>query len=396
MKEKRKLNITWKTCLTLAVCAFLVFLAIYYWESVSGFVSKIFSASAPLIVGFIIAYILNILMSFYERHYFKKRMHKKFFIKTRRPVCLVAAIITLLAFVTLIVWLVVPQFTACIKFLMTDLHLGIGELLENEWVIDILPEETLYDLNNIDWYNLTETVMGYLDLDSSNMLGTLASAVTSVVSGVITGFISILFTVHFLVGKERLKKGCGRLARNYIRPARAEKLRHYVAVLNECFHKYIVGQCIEAVILGVLCFVGMLIFGFPYPGMISALIAFTALVPIAGAYIGGGVGALMILTESPIQALLFILYIVVLQQLEGNLIYPKVVGDSVGLPSVWTLAAVIVGGGLAGIWGILVGVPIAATIYKLVHENMDKKELAKKEAEASEQPGQTASEPKEQ
>ncbi|MGN1097475.1 MAG: AI-2E family transporter, partial [Clostridia bacterium] len=140
---------------------------------------------------------------------------------------------------------------------------------------------------------------------------------------------------------------------------------------------FIVGQCVEAVILGLLCIVGMLIFRFPYAVMIGTLVGFTALIPIAGAYIGAGVGALMIMTVSPIKAVLFIVFIVVLQQLEGNIIYPRVVGSSVGLPGIWTLAAITVGGGLFGIYGMLAGVPLAAAVYKLVKENLRDMELKK-------------------
>ena len=145
---------------------------------------------------------------------------------------------------------------------------------------------------------------------------------------------------------------------------------HVLAVLDESFHKYIVGQCTEAIILGVMCMVGMWILRLPYAAMISALIAFTALIPVAGAYIGGGIGALMIFTVSPVQALVFLIYLVVLQQLEGNLVYPRVVGTSVGLPALWVLAAVTIGGGVLGIAGMLLGVPLAAALYRLVREQV--------------------------
>ena len=142
---------------------------------------------------------------------------------------------------------------------------------------------------------------------------------------------------------------------------------------SDSFHKYIVGQCTEAVILGGLCAIGMGILGLPYATMIGALVAFTALIPVAGAFIGGAVGAFMILMVNPIQALIFIVYLVVLQQLEGNIIYPKVVGSSMGLPAIWVLAAVTVGGGVMGIMGMLIGVPIAATAYRIIHNDVNGK-----------------------
>ena len=141
-------------------------------------------------------------------------------------------------------------------------------------------------------------------------------------------------------------------------------------MLNNSFHNYIVGQCTEAVILGILCTIGMLILRLPYASMIGALIAFTALIPVAGAYIGAGVGAFMILTVSPVKALVFLIFLVVLQQLEGNIIYPKVVGSSIGLPGIWVLAAVTVGGGILGIGGMLLGVPVTAALYQIIKDDI--------------------------
>ena len=157
-----------------------------------------------------------------------------------------------------------------------------------------------------------------------------------------------------------------------MKPGIYEKILHVLDVVNESFHKYIVGQCTEAIILGVLCTIGMLIFGFPYATMVGALVAFTALIPVAGAYIGAGVGAFMIMTVDPLKAVLFLVYIVILQQLEGNIIYPRVVGSSIGLPGIWVLAAITVGGGVMGIFGMLLGVPLAAVAYKLLREDVNK------------------------
>ena len=150
------------------------------------------------------------------------------------------------------------------------------------------------------------------------------------------------------------------------------KITYVLSILNDCFRKYIVGQCTEAVILGLLCIIGMLILQLPYATMIGALIALTALIPVAGAYIGAVVGAFMILTVSPIKALIFLIFLVILQQFEGNIIYPKVVGSSLGLPGIWVLAAITVGGGIMGIFGMLIGVPIVAAIYRIVKNDVNK------------------------
>ena len=144
-------------------------------------------------------------------------------------------------------------------------------------------------------------------------------------------------------------------------------------MLDDCFHRFIVGQCTEAVILGVLCIIGMSILRIPYALMIGTLMGFTALIPIVGGLIGAGVGAFLILMESPVKALIFIIFVIILQQVEGNLIYPKVVGSTIGLPGLWVLAAVTVGGGVFGIPGMLVGVPVVATLYRLVREDISGK-----------------------
>ena len=160
--------------------------------------------------------------------------------------------------------------------------------------------------------------------------------------------------------------------KRYMKEKVYSKTRYVLSVMNDSFHKYIVGQCTEALILGGLCTLGMLILKIPYATMTGAVIAFTALIPVAGGYIGAAVGAFMILTVSPVKAIIFLIYIVVLQQLEGNLIYPRVVGSSMGLPAIWVLAAVTIGGGVMGIAGMLIGVPIAATLYRLLREDVNK------------------------
>ena len=161
---------------------------------------------------------------------------------------------------------------------------------------------------------------------------------------------------------------------------------YVLGIVNDCFRKYIVGQCTEAVILGVLCTIGMLLLRLPYATMVGALIAFTALIPIAGAYIGAFVGAFMILTVSPAKALIFLIFIVVLQQLEGNIVYPRVVGSSLGLPGIWVLAAVTVGGGVLGIPGMLLGVPLMAAAYKLIRDDVNKGLAPEAEPETAAEP----------
>jgi predicted PurR-regulated permease PerM len=229
------------------------------------------------------------------------------------------------------------------------------------------------ELASIDWKSNLTKIFDVLTSGIGSVFDIVVSTVTSVFSGVVTALVSLIFAIYILLSKEVLAKQFKRLEKCYLGLSKRKKYNHTLQTIKESFENFIVGQCKEAVILGVLCAVGMWIFRFPYASMIGALIGFTALIPVAGAYIGAAVGAVMILTESPIKALLFIVFIVVLQQLEGNLIYPKVVGESIGLPGLWVLAAVTIGGGVMGIGGMLVGVPLVAAIYKLVGEDMDER-----------------------
>jgi len=279
--------------------------------------------------------------------------------------------------ITLIVGLVVPELTSCIQLLISDIPPAMEALLSSELFKELAPEDLYAQLRGIDWKSLMNEVMKFVSGGLGSTVGAVVSAVSNVISDVVTGVLAFIFAIYFLLGKEKLCEQYRRLMKNYLPEKAVRKINYVASVVNDSFHRYIVGQCTEAIILGVLCALGMLVFQFPYAGMIGALIGFTALIPVAGAYIGGVVGFVMILTVSPIKALLFIVFLVVLQQLEGNLIYPKVVGGSLGLPAVWVLAAVTIGGALMGISGMLIGVPIAASVYRLIRDDMRRKEQDK-------------------
>ncbi|MBQ2251891.1 MAG: AI-2E family transporter [Clostridia bacterium] len=371
--EKNQI-ITWKNCLKVGVSAFLLFLCVHYWSSIAKLLAEAFTAAAPVFIGFAIAYVLNLLMNLYEKIYFPKYKNKKIVSRTKRPICLVLTLCTFLAVIALLIWIVVPELVQCISFLLAEIPPLIQKLLKSEWISEVLPSDILSKLLSIDWMSYIEKIVGTLGSGIGNAVSAVVTLLTSTVSIIVTIFISLIFSIYMLIDKEKLFDQSKRLTRSYLSGKHFDKISHVTSVLNDSFRRYIVGQFTEAIILGVLCSIGMIIFKFPYAGMIGTLIGFTALIPVAGAYIGAGVGAVMILTVSPIKALLFLLFILVLQQLEGNLIYPKVVGNSLGLPALWVLAAVTVGGGLMGVLGMLLGVPIAAAIYQLIREDLHKRE----------------------
>ncbi len=355
----------WKTWLTLLGSIFLLYLCIEYWPVVAKLLASTLVAAVPLLVGCAMAYVINILMSFYEKRYFPKS-NKSIIGKTRRPICLVAAVLTILAIITLVVGLIVPQLISCVKLLVAeipDATMTVVRWLQDKGILSGEWEQTLSEIN---WQDVWNKVGGWLTSGIGSVVDLVVQTVSSVISVVVTVFLGLVFALYLLASKETLGRQCNKLMDRVFSGSITEKIRNILSVVNDCFHKYIVGQCTEAVVLGILCFVGMLILRLPYAAMVSALIAFTALIPVAGAYIGAVVGAFMILTESPIKALIFLIFLIILQQLEGNLIYPKVVGSSLELPAIWVLAAVTLGGGILGIPGMLLGVPLTAAVYRMI------------------------------
>lgn len=369
-----------KSLLKVGIAIFLLYLCIHYWTGISGFLLTIVGAAFPLTIGCVIAYLINILMSWFEWHYFPNSIRPAV-IKSRRIVCLIAAILSMLAIVALIVWLVLPQLIDCIMLIINILPGTIEKLLAQIEKLNILPEDIFNFLEGIDWKSQIGKILEGVTNGVGSVMETVFKAVSSVFSGVVTALLAIIFALYLLLGRDRLAGQFRRLMHRYLRPRWFDKVMYFLGILNDSFHKFIVGQCIEAVVLGLLCTIGMSIFRFPYATMIGALVAFTALIPVAGAYIGAGVGAFMILTVSPMQALLFLVFIVVLQQLEGNIIYPRVVGSSIGLPGIWVLAAVTIGGGIMGVVGMLLGVPLVAALYRILREDLQKDPIYKEEAD---------------
>ena len=369
------MKIEWKSCFRLGATVFLTFLAIHYWSSLTGLIGVLFSAASALILGCVIAYVLNILMSFYEKHYFPKKQSRAVE-KSKRVVCMLAAMLTLVAVVVLIIGLVLPELAACIRLLIAEIPVAIDSavawLEETGLLATVMTEDAVASLMSINWQEKMTELISVLAAGVGGVAQVAVGAVSATVSVVAQFVIGMIFAIYLLVGKETLGGQVNRLMEHYLKPAWNEKIRYVVGIFDNSFHKFIVGQCIEAVVLGVLCIIGMTILRLPYAMMIGTLIGFTALIPVAGAYIGAGVGAFMILTVSPVQALIFLVFVVILQQLEGNLIYPKVVGSSIGLPGVWVLAAVTIGGGIMGIPGMLLGVPTVASVYQLVRNDLNK------------------------
>lgn len=348
----------------------MVFLVIRYWEKLESLISVGIGAATPLLVGCGMAYVINILMSFYEKWY-DKLFRVEIALKIKRIVCLILAFLSLFGIVALIVNLVLPELINCLASfirLIPGALQTVVDLIGEERILNMFPElQNGFDFSNISTQveQLIKTVIGGV----GGAVDSIVSAVSSMVSVVVNVVIGLIFSLYVLLDKESLGKRCKRMISTYLSKP-ADRIFYVVDVLDESFHSFIVGQCIEAVVLGVLCIVGMLLLRFPYAVMIGVFIGFTALIPIAGAYIGAAVGAVMILTVSPFQAVQFLIFIVILQQLEGNLIYPRVVGQTIGLPGIWVLTAITIGGGVLGVGGMLLAVPLFAAGYRLLREDL--------------------------
>lgn len=338
--------------------------------------ATLWDALTPFVAGLAIAYLLNILMCFYEKHYFPKA-EQAFFRKSRRPVCLLVSFATLIAVTAVVVNMVVPQLISCGKLLFQQLSALSDDMPERTKELEPLPDWIETAILSVDWKEKIEEVLSVAVSSLGSIADVITSMISSVFSLVVTLLLGIVFSIYLLMGKERLQRQAKRLMQHYLKQKWYDKIVYVFSVIHDCFRRYIIGQCLEAIILGSLCTIGMLIFRFPYALMIGALIAFTALIPIAGAYIGAGIGFFLIFTVSPFQACMFLVFIVVLQQIEGKLIYPRVVGASIGLPGIWVLFAVVVGGKVLGIFGMMIGVPLAAVLYRLIREAVQNGEKQK-------------------
>lgn len=290
--------------------------------------------------------------------------------KLRRPVCLVLTYLSVVAILTLILQLVIPQLITALQLLFQQISAWARRLESMPDLASVLPEEFINRVQQTDWEDTLKQAISWLTAGVGGTVDLVVTTVSSVFSSIVNLALAFVFSIYLLMGKERIGGQLKRVFRVYLKPRHRERLYYVLSTLDDSFHSYIVGQCSEAVILGLLCITGMLLCRFPYAVTIGALVGVTALIPVAGAYIGAIVGALLILTVSPMKALLFIVFIVVLQQLEGNLIYPKVVGTSIGLPGIWVLAAITVGGGMLGILGIFISVPVAAALYKMLRADV--------------------------
>lgn len=360
-----------KKILFIVMVSILFYSGLQNLTSVINYLKSIFALLSPLIMGLAIAFILNVPMKMLERVLFPLPQ-KAIIKKISRITCLLLSIIMAAAIIFLVAFLVIPEMVgtfAIIKHTAPSFFTEI-QIWAEKWSAQ-LPELRQWIVNlQFDWDKMGSSIANFIKSGTSTVLSSALAAVSSLFSGTVTLVMSIIFAIYILMSKEKLTYQAKRVIYAFLPEKSADRIVYISKLSYKTFYSFVAIQFTEAVILGALCFIGMIIFRFPHAATISVLIGFTALIPLVGAFIGAALGVFMILMVSPIKAFWFIVFIIVLQQIEGNLIYPRVVGTSIGLPAIWVFAAVILGGSTLGILGMMVFVPICSIIYKLIGESV--------------------------
>lgn len=364
-----------KKLMILIAFGIVLFWVLSNFPIILGFVSHILHLLFPFILGAIIAFILNIPMTKIET-FLKSKIKKKKSKFPTRTISITLSLVIFVGIILLISFLLIPELIENIELLIknipsfiSDIQTWVLELVDSYPEIQMKIEEVFKDTTNVN--NIMVTVLNYI-VNSS------LSFITNLISSVFTLFTAIVFAIYMLSQKEYLERGMKKLMYAYMKKEHTDKVMEIASLSNNTFSKFISGQCVEAIILGGIFFVVLTVLRFPYALIISVLTTITALIPMFGAMIAMLVGALLIAVTSPLQALLFIVVFQVIQQIENNFIYPKVVGKSVGLASMWTLMAVILGGSLMGITGMIIGLPLASILYAILRNETNEQLKNKK------------------
>lgn len=344
------------------------------FDMVLGAVRFVLHILFPFLLGGAIAFVLSVPMGRIEKRCFGSVKPNSKLKKSAAPLSLVLTLIFVLALLGLVVVVVLPELGSTIATLGKTLPEKVPLLLKQvELLFANNPDLIQYIEeieSNLNWEEIINQLVNFFRFGANTMLDSTISVAKGIVSGIGTFFISFVFACYILLQQEALGRQARKLLFAYLKKERAEEILRICALTHRTFTNFLTGQCLEAVILGVMFFLAMTILRFPFAVLVGVLIAFTALIPIFGAFVGCAVGTFLILTVNPPQALAFIVLFLILQQIEGNLIYPKVVGGSIGLPAIWVLAAVSLGGSLFGVVGMLVFIPIVSVLYTLLKENV--------------------------
>ena len=336
---------------------------------VASAVSWVWGLIMPLTLGLVFALVINVPMTFFVTKLFPKSKNKVL-TSIRKPLACILSFFLILGIVAGIVVLVIPELINAVKIIAEYVIKFASNL--NESKIDTIPFGNL--IAELDWKTIIGKLESWLKAETGSIMSTAVVTISSFIGGIVDFFIAVIFSIYILFNKTTLKRQIARLINAWLPKRFGGWLIHASEVSSKVFRNFVSGQTLEGIILGTLCMVGMLILRIPYAPMVGALVGVTALVPVVGAIIGAIIGAFMIFTVSPVKALIFIIFLIILQQLEGNIIYPRVMSSRINLPPMWVLAAVTIGGGVAGPIGMLIGVPAASVIYILLKEATENRE----------------------
>ncbi len=368
-------------------------------EFIKSLIALALGLLQPFLIGGVIAFVVNVPMRALENTCFIKPYQKRlaaqaaakptgkgaakapdkvpFWYRAKRPLSLILSLLLVLGVIGVGTLIVVPETVSSFSSIVNNLR--NFPLMLNQWLEELMnwmPQAAVWleelnlnlDLTSIDWREIITQVVNFLQNGAGNVLNTTFTVASGIFNGIVTGFLAIVFSFYLLMNKEKLGSQTKQLLYALLKEPHADYLVRVGQMTNRTFSKFLSGQCVEAVILATLFFVSMSILRFPYAMIISTLIAFTALIPVFGAFIGCVVGAFLILLVDPVRAFWFVVLFLFLQQFEGNIIYPRVVGSSVGLPSMWVLVAVTLGGSMMGVLGMLVYIPMFSVLYRLIRE----------------------------
>lgn len=360
-----------KSWMLLIVFAVLVYGVVQRIEILAAGFAFLYSIIMPFVLGAAMAFILNIPMHFLEKRLFRKAKKRKFV----RPVCLVLSIFFVVAVIQIVLLVVLPEVATTFASISKNIEAFLPHV--QEWAMNTFPdsEQMAAWIQSLEfnWDKIIQTAVDFLRNGASNVLSSTFTVARTVINSLMNFCVAFVFACYILLQKKKLFVQVKKVLYAFL-PQKAVKKTLEVASLSyKTFSNFVTGQCTEAVILGTMFFVTMSILRFPYALLVGVVIAFTALIPIFGAFIGCVLGTFLILVSNPMQAIGFVILFLVLQQVEGNLIYPHVVGGSVGLPSIWVLVAVTVGGSLMGVVGMLIFIPLSSVIYALFREFVHKR-----------------------
>ncbi|MDY2612923.1 MAG: AI-2E family transporter [Lachnospiraceae bacterium] len=356
----------------LIIFAAIIIACFWKYDVVISVLAFIFHVIFPFVLGGAIAFVLNVPMNFIQRHLFPedKIEKRKVIKKLARPLSMLIVLFCVIGIIVLVMFVLIPQLGNTFASLGNSIQAFIPKI--QKWAETLFHDnkEIMNWVNHLefDWNKIMNAGINFLKNGAGSVLDSTIMAAKSIVSGIATFFIAFVFAIYILLQKEKLSIQAKKVLFAFVRKGRAEATLEVLSLTYNTFSSFLTGQCVEAIILGCMFVITMSILRLPYALLVGIVIAFTALIPIFGAFIGCIVGAFLIFMVDPIKALIFIVLFLILQQIEGNLIYPHVVGSSVGLPSIWVLAAVSIGGSLMGVVGMLIFIPIVSVVYALFRE----------------------------